>query len=1101
MLDFRTAGSVHRGQLPDASTADPVHRGQMLDSRTAGSVHRGQLHDVSAAGAVHRGQMLDSRTAGSAHRGQLPDVSTAGPVHRGQMLDFRTAGSVPRGQLLDASTADPVHRGQMLDSSTAGSVHRGQLPDVSTAGPVHRGQMLYFRTAGSVHRGQLPDVSTAGPVHRGQMLYSRTAGSVHRGQLPDVSTAGSVHRGQMLDSRTAGSVYRGQLPDASTADPVHRGQMLYFRTAGSAHRGQLPDVSTAGPVHRGQMLDSRSVALSLCCSVHRGQMRDVGTADCVHRGQSLDGTAPAPLMHVTPAAGPQYTLRFVPHAHKVRAVERQRQYKKGLRRELERAAAAEGSGDDAGSAHCGNMYPATAGPPLCARGLPRCHEVLWLRDVVAWAALMHAINGNGTRPAPNADVLRYAGRRVLLVGEGNFAYAAELARDLQGAGDLTASGREERRMAVALPGAAPALATLARTRATTLHGVDATALRRTLAGHAERPFDVIRWNHPHSDWFGTDAAAFHTRALRAFLRSACEVLRAGAEVHIVSTRPPDWMPQAEGQLRRTGATQVPFATRAYQPQRTCGGPLPSCRARVPMYIYSYMTSREGRAEEDDWSPPYGMSWAMFSKARAVLPWPQQECTMLGVPPGASIDAIRKAYRTKARRMHPDKAGPQGTEAFKALAHAYEALQQLHAREATARTDIKGTVEVVVENLGTIVKQHNERVREFLERSVRLVHVRRHADHMNYLHHTTFQIFVRGLQGQTDTLDVAPGDTVADVLGRYAAKTGARVDGCHLKLLGCVLDEEATMMQSGVHREARLEVSMRVRGGTSGAGGPPLPEAPRPPPPAAGPPARRAGDPTERGAPPPATGARTRTAEPRSDGSEKRARTLTGEPVAGTPEGSPPAETPAASAAEVPPAAGTPEGPPPAGTPAGTPPATGGGDAPWTPVGAPPVAPGRVQGGEDAPGHAQAAMEVDGDDDGDGEAAAAAGCGGSDAGIYAAAAPEDVAMAVDVDDGPAAGDAVPPSPAELILCMPIGEWMSCEQCPAVGNKPPSWEGAIECQRPRVQPYLQVHVVGDPVDGRTLPAGLETPAAGGECQAPTHAMLASFHETRGVPLDAQ
>jgi len=46
--------------------------------------------------------------------------------------------------------------------------------------------------------------------------------------------------------------------------------------------------------------------------------------------------------------------------------------------------------------------------------------------------------------------------------------------------------------------------------------------------------------------------------------------------------------------------------------------------------------------------------------------------LLGVPPTASVDDIKRAYKKKALRLHPDK--PTGNaEEFKNLTHAYEIL--------------------------------------------------------------------------------------------------------------------------------------------------------------------------------------------------------------------------------------------------------------------------------------------------------------------------------------------------------------------------------------------------------------------------------------------
>ncbi len=54
--------------------------------------------------------------------------------------------------------------------------------------------------------------------------------------------------------------------------------------------------------------------------------------------------------------------------------------------------------------------------------------------------------------------------------------------------------------------------------------------------------------------------------------------------------------------------------------------------------------------------------------------------VLGVSRDASTEEIRRAYRKKARQLHPDYAGPQSEEAFKELSVAYEVLSDPTKRE-------------------------------------------------------------------------------------------------------------------------------------------------------------------------------------------------------------------------------------------------------------------------------------------------------------------------------------------------------------------------------------------------------------------------------------
>jgi len=58
---------------------------------------------------------------------------------------------------------------------------------------------------------------------------------------------------------------------------------------------------------------------------------------------------------------------------------------------------------------------------------------------------------------------------------------------------------------------------------------------------------------------------------------------------------------------------------------------------------------------------------------------QNHYDLLGVKPGASTAEIKKAFRRKAKQLHPDIAGSAHSEAMRHLIKAYEALSDIESR--------------------------------------------------------------------------------------------------------------------------------------------------------------------------------------------------------------------------------------------------------------------------------------------------------------------------------------------------------------------------------------------------------------------------------------
>eukprot|EP01064_Diplonema_japonicum_P039390 TRINITY_DN9858_c0_g2_i3.p1 TRINITY_DN9858_c0_g2~~TRINITY_DN9858_c0_g2_i3.p1 ORF type:complete len:1820 (+),score=296.27 TRINITY_DN9858_c0_g2_i3:167-5461(+) len=185
--------------------------------------------------------------------------------------------------------------------------------------------------------------------------------------------------------------------------------------------------------------------------------------------------------------------------------------------------------------------------------------------------------------------------RVLLVGEGNFSYAASLCAHFGHAPNVAATGYDSSTEALKLPNADSNISIVKKHGATLLHDVDATRLgdlRERLGD-----FDSIRWNNPHSGAYPTGAENVTSNQclLEAFLRSAVTILRPGGEIHIVSSQHSmkKWRIEEMGQpvvaCVKIERHVNPFES--YVSQRSRGGALPDAAHTVKIYTFQRSDDR------------------------------------------------------------------------------------------------------------------------------------------------------------------------------------------------------------------------------------------------------------------------------------------------------------------------------------------------------------------------------------------------------------------------------------------------------------------------------------------------------------------------------
>lgn len=81
------------------------------------------------------------------------------------------------------------------------------------------------------------------------------------------------------------------------------------------------------------------------------------------------------------------------------------------------------------------------------------------------------------------------------------------------------------------------------------------------------------------------------------------------------------------------------------------------------------------------------------------------CEVLGVPPDADGETIKRAYRTRARECHPDVAtAPSASDRFRELANAYEVLSFAQSRRLYDRFGYRGPGNGGFEPLSGIVAE-------------------------------------------------------------------------------------------------------------------------------------------------------------------------------------------------------------------------------------------------------------------------------------------------------------------------------------------------------------------------------------------------------------
>lgn len=79
-----------------------------------------------------------------------------------------------------------------------------------------------------------------------------------------------------------------------------------------------------------------------------------------------------------------------------------------------------------------------------------------------------------------------------------------------------------------------------------------------------------------------------------------------------------------------------------------------------------------------------LSYLIYNLFEASLSTPPNFYELLGVSPASDEGQIKAAFRTFARRHHPDRVGPEGADLFVMVREGYEALLEPNRRWAYDR---------------------------------------------------------------------------------------------------------------------------------------------------------------------------------------------------------------------------------------------------------------------------------------------------------------------------------------------------------------------------------------------------------------------------------
>jgi len=138
-------------------------------------------------------------------------------------------------------------------------------------------------------------------------------------------------------------------------------------------------------------------------------------------------------------------------------------------------------------------------------------------------------------------------------------------------------------------------------------------------------------------------------------------------------------PQAASSAWGVSATQETTTAQEASGTSATAASASADEAGAPQVPTLHASDGHGPEADDDAPPLRAPQWLEACDGTGLRPGGRDFYEHLGVEQSIGPEDLRRSYREQARRLHPDKAGPEATEQFQLLSQAYGALSHKDLR--------------------------------------------------------------------------------------------------------------------------------------------------------------------------------------------------------------------------------------------------------------------------------------------------------------------------------------------------------------------------------------------------------------------------------------